>query len=388
MAAELLNSNQRSFHISKQTAKGAIDATPAFDEFRRTEGVSKKTTSYVQSAEIKTNRQARSNIKDAITFEGEISFEMTEQTIGLFQDAIQGVEAVNSVTDTTIAAAASTFTDSGNGFTFSVGDYVFVSGFADTTINRTHRVTAAAAGSITVSPVPAATEVAGATVTIQTRVTSSASTVAYYTGQTRTVDESKAGNIDYLTNYDGVMDTASFEVAETGIVTGSIAFKFGQLTAGTAIISGQTDNTIDSSEVISAVNDVTKIWIDGVDSDPVCTAVSMGFDFANNLQASQAAGCEGAEYSNGDITLSGSLNARNRVDDSLLWRDRYDDKTPVAIALEIAHSATKHTVIEIPLVAITDHAIAGGTNVTANSEMAYTAEEDSRGYTCVIYKDW
>lgn len=388
MAVRLLNGNDISLHLSKQTVKGAIDATPAFDEFRRTEGKSKKTTSYVQSTEVKTNRQARQNVKDAVTYDGEISFEMTEQTIGLFQDAIQGVEAIATVTGITIAATATGFTDSGTGFTQSVGDYIFVSGMAAEGLNRIYRVTVATTGELTTSPSPSVTESAGATATVQTRKTSSGSTIAYYTGQTRTVDTSKAGSIDYFTPFDGIIDTASFEIGETGIVTGSMAFRFESLTAGTAIISGQTDNALDSSEVLNAINDIVRIWIDGLDTDPVCTAKSIGFDFSNNLQPDQAAACEGAEFGNGDITLSGSINARNRIDDSLTWRDRYNDGTEVAIAIEIAHSATRHTVIEIPQAIITDHSTPDGSNVVANSEMTYTAEEDSRGFTCVIYRDW
>lgn len=388
MAERLLNGNDISVHLSKQTVKGAINATPAFDEFRRTEGKSRKTTSYVQSTEVKTNRQARDNVKDAVTFDAELSFEMTEQTVGLLQSAVQGVEVVNSVTDTTIAATGTSFTDSGNGFSFAVGDYVFSSGFTDVTLNRTHRVTVATAGEITLSPAPATTEGAGASVTIQTRKTDSASTIAYYTGQTRTVDQSKAGSIDYFTPFDGQIDTASFEVGETGIVAGSLAMRFEQLTSGTAIIAGQTDNTKDSSEVLNAINDIVRMWVDGLDTDPVCTVKSMGFDFSNNLQSDSAAGCEGSEFGNGDITLSGTLNARNRVDDSLLWRDRYNDGTNVALAIEIDHGGNKHTVIEVPQAIVTDHTMPDGSNVVANSEMTYTAEEDSRGVTCVIYKDW
>lgn len=390
MAERLLNGNDISFHLSKQTAKGSINATPAFDEFRRIEGKSRKNTSYVQSTEVKTNRQARDNVKDAVTFDAELSFEMTEQTVDLFQDAIQGTESVLTVTDTDISATATGFDDlAGGGFAgMAVGDYIFVSGFVNTALNRTYRITTFASGSVDTSPAPVATEAAGATVTIQTRKTSSGSTIAYYTGQTRTVDNSKAANTDYFTPFDGQIDTASFEVGETGIVAGSLAIRFEQLTSGTAAISGQTDNTKDSSEVLNAINDIVRMWVDGLDTDPVCTVKSMGFDFSNNLQSDQAAGCEGAEFGNGDITLTGSLNARNRIDDSLIWRDRYNDSTNVALAIEIDHGGGKHTVVEAPQVIITDHSMADGSNVVANSEMTYMAEEDSRGVTCVIYKDW
>lgn len=387
--ARLLSGNDYSVHLSKQTAKGAIDSNPAFDAFRRTEGKARKNTTYVQSAEVKTNRQARQNVTDATTFAAELGFEANEQTIKYMIDAIQGTEATATVTDTDIAADANGFTDAaGSGFAnMSVGDYIFVSGFADTTINRVYRISVKNSdGDIETQPAPPATESAGASVTIQTRKTVSASTIPYYTIQTRVVDESKAGNTDYQTFYDGQFNTASFEVGESGIITGTLAMVAEALTAGTAAISGQTDNSADSSEVLSAVNDVVRIWVDNVDSN--CTVKSMGFEFSNNLQEDRAAGCEGSQYANGEITLSGALAARLPIDNSQVWRDRYNNGTNVALALEIDHGSNKYTVIEIPQAVITEHEIADGSNVVANSEMTYTAEEDSRGITCAIYRNW
>ncbi len=388
MAERLLSGNDISVHLSKQTVKGAVDATPAFDKFRRIEGKARTTTSYVQSTEVKTSRQARSNISDTVSFGAELSYEMTEQTFPLFQDAIQGTEVITTITAATIAATATDFTDTGNGFTFSVGDYIFVSNFADATLNRTYRVTVAAAGAITTSPSPPTTEALGASVTIQTRKTVSASTIPYYTIQTRVVDTSKAGSIDYQTFFDGQFDASSFEIGENGVVTGSFNLVAEQLTAGTALISGQTDNTEDTSEPIDAVNGVVKFWVDGLDTDPICTIKSMAFEFSNNLQEDRAAGCPGAEFANGDITLSGAVSSRLRIDDSMVWRDRFNNGTLVAFAAEIDHGGGKHTVVEVPQAVITEHEIPDGTNVVANSEMSYTSEEDGRGVTMVIYRDW
>ncbi len=386
----LVSGNDFSVHLSKQTVQGAINVTPAFDEFRRSEGKARVNTTYVQSAEVKTNRQARSNVSDAVSYAAELSHEMTEQSFNLFQDAIQGTEVVTSVTDTDISSSATGFDDlAGDGFTgMAIGDYIFVSGFADATLNRTYRITTFATGSIDTSPAPSVIEAAGATVTIETRKTTSASTIPYYTVQTRAVDTSKAGSIDYQTFVDGQFDSSSFEVGESGIVTGAFNMVAESLVDGTAIVSGQTDNAKDTSEPLDAINGVVKFWVDGLDADPVCTVKSMGFEFSNNLQEDRAAGCTGAEYANGDITLSGSLSARLRIDDTMIWRDRYIAGTKIALALEIDHGAGKHTVIEVPQAVITEHEIPDGSNVVANSNMSYTAEEDPRGTTMIIYKDW
>lgn len=383
-----LAGKQISTHLSKQTVRGAINSNPVFDQLRKTEGAPKKTTTYVQANEVRTDRQAREQIKDSSTYDAELSFDYYEQSIPYLIDAIQGVEVTNSVTDITIAATATGITDSANGFTFIVGDYVFSSNFATSSLNRSHRVTAATSGEITLSPAPATTESAGATVTIQTRKTSSGSTIAYYTGQTRTVDETKAGDLDYFTPFDGIMNDTKFEISETGIMNGSSTVKFESPAVGTAIVSGQTDNSLDTSSTISNITGVTKIWIDGLDTDPVCTIKSMGFEFSNNLIEDRAAACEGAEYGNGEISLSGALVARNRVEDSLIWRDKYNNGTDVAIAVEIDHGGGKHTIIEIPNAKITDHTMPDGSNVLANSDMTYTAQVDSRGFSCAVYRDW
>jgi hypothetical protein len=389
MATRLLSGNDYSVFLSKQTAKGAIDASPVFTPVRRTEGKARKNVSYVQSGEVKANRQARTNVKDSVDFAAEIGFEMTEQSIKYLIDAIQGVEVVTATTAATFAADANGFVASaGTPFAaLAVGDYIFVSGFADTTINRSYRIAVKNSSTdIEVLPVPAATEAEGASVTIESNRTTSGSTIPYYAIQTRVVDQAAAGSVDYQTFYDGTFNTSSFEVGESGIVTGSFAMVAEALTAGNAVIASQSDAAADTSDPVSAINNVVRIWVDGVDS--ACTVKSAGFEFSNNLQEDRAAGCEGAQYANGEMSLSGALVARLPISASQLWRDKYINNTNVALAIEINHATGKNTIIEIPQAVITEHEIADGSNVVANSEMTYQAEEDSRGFTCVIYRDW
>ena len=389
MAERLLSGNDYSVALSKQAEKEAIDANPVFDILRRTDGKARVNTSYVQSTEVKTNRQARQNVEDSKSFMADVSFEFGEQTVPYLQDTIQGTEVVVTETEVTISSDANGFVDSGvAAFTnLIVGDYIFVSGFVDTTINQTYRITVKNTnGDIETSPAPPAVESAGASVTVASSKTTSGSTIPYYTVQTRVVDQAAAGSIDYQTFFDAVFNNASFEIGETGIITGSFATVAEEKVDGNALISGQTDNSADDSAVLSAINNVVKIWIDGVDSN--CTAKSAGYDFSNNLVEDKAAACQGSKYANGDVTLSGSLSARLPIDNSQEWRDRYNAGTYVAIALELDHGAGQYTVIEIPRAVITDHEIPDGSNVVANSEMTYTAEEDSRGFTTVIYRNW
>lgn len=390
MAERLLNGNDYSMRLSKQTAKGAIDATPAFDVVRRTGGKARKQTSYVQSSEVKTNRQASQNIKDSTSLMADIESEMTKQNIAYLQYAIQGVETtLIDLTDTDISADANGFADAtGTGFSaLTAGDYVFVSGYGNTLLNQAYRVDVVNGGGadIETTPPPPAIDAGGDTVNVLSYRTTSASTIPYFTGQTQVVDASKAGSIDYFTVFDGYINSASFEIGETGVVSSSMAMLFEQEQPGTAIISGQTDVT-DTSNVLSAINNVVKFWVDGVDSD--CTIKSMGFEFSNNFSEDKAAGCVGSSYANGQMTLSGSVAARLPIDNPMLYRDKYNNGTAVELAAELLHTGTDTTIVSIGKAIVTEHEIPDGSNVTANSEMTYTAEEDSRGYTTVIYRNW
>lgn len=72
-----------------------------------------------------------------------------------------------AISGTTIAATASGFTDSANGLgSIAVGQMIQVKGFSNALINKVYRVDSVAAGLIATTPVPAATEVASASVTI------------------------------------------------------------------------------------------------------------------------------------------------------------------------------------------------------------------------------
>jgi hypothetical protein len=385
MAARTLSGNDISVWKVEQTVKGEIPANPEFNYFRRTEGAARKQVAYVQSSEVKTNRQARQNLKDTVTFPSELSFEMTKQTIGEMQAAFQSTESVRTATSATIAFDATGASSTDGSFAgFDAGDYIFVSG--STSNDRVFKITAKTdSDNVDLSPAPT-TEAAGASITIDSNRTVTGKTPRYFAIQTRTVDQSAVGNVDYRTFYDCQINTGSFEIAESGIVTGAANYVGEQLNPGSASISGQTDAAIDQSAVISAQSGIEQFWVDGTPDD--CIIKSMGFELTNNLQEDNAAACEGAEYANGDLGLTGSLVARNRIDDANVWRDRYENGTNLELAVTVDHGNDEKTVFVVESCKITEHTRANGSNAVANSEMTYSAEESSRGYTAAIYRNW
>jgi hypothetical protein len=377
VADRSLSGNDISVHLSPQSAKGSINATPAFDQFRRLEGKAAKVVSYVTSNEVKTNRQARMQIQDSITHAAELGFELNESTAKYIDGLLHGDSVDNGIIgQTTVAATASGFTDSGSGSdALIVGDWFKISGFADGTIDGFYKISVLnSPGDFDTLPVPPATEVAGASVTIESEKTSSGSDPTYYTVQNRTVDKSAAGDIAYDTFFDAVINTGSIEVGETGIVVGTFGLNIEELVDGVALISGQTDNAIDTSEAVSSINNVTTIYVDGVDSE--CSVKSFSIEFNNNYQGDRSAACDGERYAFGDVESTGSLVTRAVISNTFDWRTRYRNSTPFALAVLIEFSDGNWLIIEIMQALVTEHTMPDGSNVIASNEMSYAAEED------------
>jgi len=379
VADRSLSGNDISFHLSAQTAKGAINVTPAFDKFRRTEGKAMETVAYTTSNEVKTNRQARQQIQDSSTFAAELSFELNEQTATYFDGLIHGVQADNGIAaQTTVAAVAAGFTDSGSGLdNLVVGDWIKVAGFADSTIDGFYKVSVInSPGDFDTIPAPANTEVAGASVTVESEKTVSGSAPTYYTAQNRTVDKSAVGDIAYHTYFDAVPNTGSLEIGETGKITGNFAFNIESRVAGSALVAGQTDNANDTSDAAGVENNISTIYVDGVDS--LCGVKSFGLEFNNNYQGDRSAACSGERYAFGDVEVTGALVTRALISNTFDWQSKYESSTPSSVAVLVEWPKTSRwMIIEIMQAIITEHSMADGSNVISSNEMSYAAEEDN-----------
>ena len=371
-----LSGNDISVYLSPQTTKGAIDASPVFDPFRRTEGKAKKEIAYVSSSEVKSNRQGRTQVQDTITYTGALSFELSQDSAKYLDGLIHGTATDNDITASiTIAATALGFTSSAEFAALSVGDWFKASGFTNPLLNTYYKVSVFTDSStIETEVAPVATEIAGASVTLESTKTSSGSDQTYYTTQTRTVDKAAAGDIDYRTFYDAVINTGTIEVGETGIVTGGFELNIEQLLAGVAIVSGQADNAADGSDPVSAVNNISAIYVDGVNSN--CGVKSFGIDFNNNYQGDRAAGCEGESYAFGDVESTGALVTRAVISNTFDWRNKFEASTPFALACVFTWADGRWMVVEIMRAKLTEHSMPDASNVISSNEMSYSAEED------------
>lgn len=380
-----------SMYLSLQTNSGAVDPSPVWTPFRRTDGVSKKTISRTTSNEVKTNRQGRQNIDDTSDIASELSFELTQQTAEFIGAAIHSVEDDNSVASlATIASTATGFDDSlDSAFAnMEAGDWFYVTGFTDSTIDGWYKIAVKTDdGTVDTTFAPPVIEAAGATVNVESRKYASGVTQCLYAGQSRVIDDSAAGNISHYTTIDGVVNTLAMEFGESGIATGTLGIKFGQELPGTSALAGQTDAAADTSDVIGTGGDkfMAPIYIDGLPTSDKCNAKSFSLNIDNQYQDDRSAGCNGARQVLSDPAYTGNLTTRALKSKSTEWRDKYRAGTRFSVALEVKWPDGREMIIEGVQAVITEWDGATGTNAISSNEMSIAFEEGSTGDTIRMF---
>lgn len=372
------------FYLTPQTNQGAVNANPVFTPFRRTEGRLLKDISYTQSAEVSLDFNPSNQVQDGKELTAELSFEATKQSIGYLIAAIYGSEV--SVTQTGAATASTVTGFTGTPAGLQLGDYIFVSGFTNAALNRTYRVTAKpTATSISTSPEPAAVVAAGDTVTVQTSRTTNANDATYFTGQNRVIDQSKAGDVDYETAFDGLINAFSLEIGESGIIGGSQTIQFGREVSGNALVSGQTDAAAGSDAPLSAVQNLANWYLAG--ESALCALKSATISISNENQRDQAAGCVD-RYVRGQPTISIEGVSRSSIANSMVIRDYCYKGTRIGFGVEFDHGNGHRTVISVPQVVVTSWTAADGQNTISNDEFSASAEKSPLGHAIAVYRNW
>jgi hypothetical protein len=376
-------------YLTPQTNSGALDANPVFKPFRRTEGRIKSTPAYTTSAEVSLDYAPSNQVQDGRESVAELSFEATKDSVSYLLAAIYGSEVSVTETSTTIASTATGFTSTDDSFAdFLPGDWVFVSGFANAALNRVYLITTKADDdTVTTYPVPAAVVAASASVTAQTKRTRNGNDATYFGGQTRVLDQSKSGDVDYQTFVDGLINAFSLEVGESGIIGGSQTIQFAKKLPGTGAVAGQTDSALSADAPLSAVQNVSD-WFYGA-SSAICVLKSATISISNENQRDQAAGC-GDQYvrgSNPVVTVEGV--SRSSVADSMAIRDQFDSGTRVGFAVTFNHGNGEKTVVYIPRNVVTAWDMPDGQNVISVNNFTLTAEKDpTLGFFIAVYRNW
>lgn len=380
-----LNANDISVYVTPQTTKGELDASPVFHYVRRLSGTPKRAIAYVESGEIKTNQQGKSQIQDTKSYAAEISSEITQQTKDYLVAALHSEQEDNTITDVDIAATATGFTVPGH--TLSVGEYFFVTGLTDTDDNRAYYVSGVVGDDIATSPIPASLESAGASITIASMKAQSGTSRYYYGIQERMVDLSAASDVSYRTYADSQFNSLTFEIPESGICTSTGSLVSEIPLAGGAAIAGQTDAVRDQSDVVSAVNNVKRFWVDGIDSD--CEVKSMTLEIANNLQEDRSAGCERIGYEGRAFAATGTLVTRALISDSRKWQRKYEDGARVNFAVEIEWPDGKNMIVVVEQTPMIEHDLPTEANAIASNTLSFSCEESlDNGKTVSVYSNF
>lgn len=380
-----LNANDISFYVTPQTNKGALDANPEWDYVRRLSGTTKRAISYTESGEISTDQQGKPQIQDTRTYAADVASEITQQTKDYLIAALYCDQEDNTITDIDIAATATGFTVPGH--TFTGGDYIFLTGLANADDNRAFYVTSVAGDDLVTSPAPAATEVAGNSITVASKKAQSGKSSYYFGTQERMVDLSAAGDISYRTYVDSLFNSLTFEVPVSGICTstGNLLSEFPL--AGEVAVSGQTDKARDQSDAVSAVNNVKRFWVDGADSN--CEIKSMTLEINNNLQESRGAGCTAINYGARSFAASGSIVTQALISDSRKWQRRYENSTRVNFAVEIEWVDGKSMIVVIEQAPITEHDIPTEANAIGTNACSFACEKSLvNSKTISVYSNW
>lgn len=379
-----------SVHITPQAVEGVVDATPPFKVIRGTSGIVQSSPTYVTSNEVVTDGQAAQSVQDRQESTLTREFDVSKETITLFEDVVHGVQVDNTVTSVvTIGSDALGFVSTNSDFaSYSVGDWFMASGFVDTDLNVLYKISVKAdSDNIETEVAPSSVEAEGASVTFTSFKTSSGVTKTLRTIQNRVFDGSKVASTNYETFLDCFASIGSVAIDKSGIVTGSIEYKIPTPLSGSAAIAGQTDDAKDTSPVVSAVNNIRALYEDGIDSQ--CEIQTLSLEFNNNYEGDGgAAGCIDEQFGRGTISVTGSILARTKKSNSSIWKDKNKNGTKQAIAVGFTWPDGDWAIMEITQAIITTHTFTDGDIIVAN-EMEFAGDPDSvTGSTFQIFSSF
>lgn len=372
--------------LSPQTAYGAPNASPVFRPVRRTTGKPKTAIAYTQDDSVTTDNQGVDNIQDSTEYTMELSSSLSKQSIYLAQAAIHGDPVNYTLTASTYAAISDGFVLPAAAYAaLSVNDAFWVTGFANDEIDGFYIVASKETGSEVVTTIPpVATEAVGASVTLVSNKCKNGLAATYFTVQQSTQTSTTPL---YDTYYDMVINTLSLEIGETGITRCNFNMvgerKLDQDTA----VSGQTYSGKLTDRSVSASQDVTDWYVDGLSA--TCIQKSMTINIDNAYTGDDAAACA-RQYARGQFAAGGSAAMRAKLSAPLTWRNYYEDSVRKSMGVLITHpGTTDQTFIVMMQVAITEHDQADGGNDVANHELSFGAEgHAATTSTIMIFTNW
>lgn len=335
-------------------------------------------TTTVDSAEIRSDRQIVDTARTSIQGAGDINFELSYAAYDDFLEAAllsagwSSPVTVGPGATFSVATGSGDYTisDSGSGFgSIVVNQWVEMRGFTNAGNNGFAKVTAAAAGAITVKGNGnGVTEGAGATVTIVMGA-------QIVNGVTETSFSIEKHFVDLTTTYELLqgmeIDVLNLSIVADQLITGSFTF-LGKDAQGDTSSAGTGYVTAPENEVMNAVDDVLKI-LENYSEFP-STQVTLAV--ANNLRAkTQIAELGPIDIGTGTVNVTGTLQAYFQDNTEM---DKYRNYTNTALSIIFEDGAGNAYVVDLPRVNLTaGRSVAGGQNTDIIADLALTAYRDA-----------
>lgn len=374
------DSNRVALRFYEESAFGQFESgNPKFTAVRFTGESLNQATQSTTSQEIRSDRQIvdliRTGVNAAGDINGELSYgsppddllEAALQSSGFSTEQTAGPGTTFSVT---AGSGSYTIADSGSGFgSFAVGQWVYISGFSDAANNGFAKITAASAGSITVSHNGnGVNDTAGDTVTITmgAQITNGTS-LRTFNWEKEFTDLSN--NFEQFAGM--AIDTFGLNVTSDGIVTWTFGWLGALSQSNTATLGDGSPTAAATDSVMNAIDDVQLVFANGTSYD----VTSFNFQIQNNLRARLQVGTLGAiSLGSGTINATGAHQAYYNT---ITEMDAYLNDTARDFGI-IFFKDTDAYVIEFPQAKYSSgQRVAGGINQDVLADMAFQAYRDA-----------
>ncbi len=375
---------------AEEVAYGTREPTGPYKELRFTSESLQKTTEFVVSSEIRSDRQNADVIRTSIGAGGDLNFELSYATFDdYFRWALMSSEATppgpeqvwsglvvvaGPLSDVAGVAATDEFTSVAFTAMPANNTWIKVSGFTGAGVivnNSIFKVLSQTAStSIVVYQTGViADDAAGEAITITgASQIVNGTTFWSHSLQKEYTDMSGPAIFEDFTSLS--VNTWALNVPVDGIVTGTFGM-IGKTSASSVTIYDAGADPANTNEVMAAVEDVLKI--EELNAEYGSMAFTMNLN--NNLRQRQEIGTLGAiSVGAGSLDLTGNVQAYFK---NVAAMDRYLNFTSSNIAIIFQDSVGNNYVIDIPEVKYTDgKRVAGGRNTDIIADLSWTAKRD------------
>ena len=350
------SSDQVQISYLKQSAKGTIPLSP-FTELVHNGGTFGAPISVERSGSIRGDAQRGQAVRTGVDPEGSVNLDFRAK---VFDDLLEGfmrsswsTAAAMSNTDIQADNAGSAFTTISGDFTtenITLGQWVYVNGFANADVNGWYKVTSIAAGTLGVNPAPPAdTNTAANTITIEGSYIRNGTDEPYFAFQANYKDLTDKWRLIS----DCKINQMELTLAMRSILTGSFNFMGINNELKTAGSGDGTVTSAPSTDILNASDHVTGVFINGTKYDGCVSNFNMSADMGAGRRngIGQVESCDIKLHS---LAANGSMSVY--LTDAN-WTDilqKYTDFTKISIAFGLKDADGNGFVIEFPQVALSN----------------------------------